>query len=36
MYGRIGGVIESSKETEEKEEKIFSRKEYLNWDLYGG
>lgn len=35
MYGRISVVIESSKETEEKEENIFSRKEYLNWDLYG-
>lgn len=36
MYGRISGVIESSKEAEgEGTKKIFPRKEYLNWALYG-
>lgn len=36
MCGRVSGVIESSKEAEGKEnKKIFSRKECLNWDLYG-
>lgn len=36
MYGRVSGVIESSKEAEGKvSKKIFPRKEYLNWDLYG-